>query len=30
MFFINMQVHYDAEVARDHIAAELDSIERIA
>ena len=30
MFFINMQAHYDAEVARDHIAAELDSIERIA
>ena len=30
MFFINMQAHYDAEVARDHIAAELDSIECIA
>ena len=30
MFFINMQAHYDAETARDHIAAELDAIERIA
>jgi plasmid maintenance system antidote protein VapI len=30
MFLINMQAHYDAEEARDHIAAELDSIERIA
>lgn len=30
MFFINMQAHYDAELARDHIAAELDAIERIA
>lgn len=30
MFFINMQAQYDAEVARDHIAADLDSIECIA
>ena len=30
MFFINMQAHYDAEIARDHIAAELDAIEHIA
>ena len=30
MFFINMQAHYDAEIARDHIAAALDAIERIA
>jgi antitoxin HigA-1 len=30
MFFINMQAHYDAELARDHIAAELDAIEHIA
>ncbi|MFZ3271977.1 MAG: HigA family addiction module antitoxin [Mycobacterium sp.] len=30
MFFINMQAHYDAEIARDHIAAKLDAIERIA
>jgi antitoxin HigA-1 len=29
-FFINMQAHYDAETARDHIAAELEAIERIA
>jgi addiction module HigA family antidote len=30
MFWINMQAHYDAERARDHIAAELDAIEHIA
>jgi antitoxin HigA-1 len=30
MFWINMQAHYDAQVARDHIRAELGSIERIA
>ena len=30
MFFINMLAHYDAEIARDHIAAQLDAIERIA
>jgi antitoxin HigA-1 len=30
MFFINMQAHYDAELTRDHIAAELDAIEHIA
>ena len=30
MFFINMQAHYEAEVARDHLAGTLASIERIA
>ncbi len=30
MFFINMQAHYDAEVAREHLAKRLDTIERIA
>jgi antitoxin HigA-1 len=30
MFFINMQAQYDAELTRDHIAAELDAIEHIA
>lgn len=30
MFWINMQAHYDAEVAREHIATKLDAIERIA
>jgi plasmid maintenance system antidote protein VapI len=30
MFWINMQAHYDAQVARDHIRTELASIERIA
>ncbi|KQY09082.1 XRE family transcriptional regulator [Mycobacterium sp. Root135] len=30
MFFVNMQAHYDAEVARVHLADELASIERIA
>jgi antitoxin HigA-1 len=30
MFFINMQAHYDAEIAREQLAAQLASIERIA
>ena len=30
MFWINMQAHYDAEVAREHIGPELAGIERIA
>jgi addiction module HigA family antidote len=30
MFWINMQARYDAEVAREHLATELDTIERIA
>lgn len=30
MFFISMQGHYDAEVARENIGRELASIERIA
>jgi addiction module HigA family antidote len=30
MFFINMQAHYDAEVAREHLATELAAINRIA
>ncbi|MCW2516152.1 MAG: addiction module antidote protein HigA family [Mycobacterium sp.] len=30
MFFINMQAHYDAEVAREKLATELGAIERIA
>ena len=30
MFFINMQAHYDAEFAREHLASELANIERIA
>lgn len=29
MFWINMQAHYDAEVAREQLAAELASIDRI-
>jgi addiction module HigA family antidote len=29
MFFINMQAHYDAEIARDQLATELATIERI-
>ena len=29
MFFINMQARYDAEVARDKLAGELGTIERI-
>jgi addiction module HigA family antidote len=30
MFWINMQAHYDAEIARDRLAGKLDTIERIA
>jgi len=30
MFWINMQAHYDAEIARDHIGTQLATIERIA
>ena len=30
MFFINMQAHYDAEVAREQLGTELAAIERIA
>lgn len=30
MYFINMQAHYDAEIVRERLAAELDTIERIA
>ncbi len=30
MFFINMQTHYDAETAREHIGSKLATIERIA
>ena len=30
MFFINMQAHYDAELAREQIAAKLAAIQRIA
>ena len=30
MFFINMQAHYDAEIAREQLATELATIERIA
>lgn len=30
MFFINMQAHYDAELAREQLAAKLASIDRIA
>ncbi len=30
MLFINMQAHYDAEVAPEHIGTELATIERIA
>jgi plasmid maintenance system antidote protein VapI len=30
MFWINMQAHYDAEIARDHLAGKLDTIECIA
>ena len=30
MFFINMQAHYDAEIAREHIASALATIARIA
>ena len=28
-FWINMQAHYDTEIARDRIAAELDDIARL-
>ena len=30
MFWINMQAHYDAETAREHLASQLATIERIA
>jgi addiction module HigA family antidote len=30
MFWINMQAHYDAEIARELLATELATIERIA
>jgi antitoxin HigA-1 len=30
MFWINMQANYDAEIAREHLAAQLATIERIA
>jgi addiction module HigA family antidote len=30
MFFVNMQAHYDTEVAREKLATELGAIERIA
>ena len=30
MFWINMQAHYDAEIARDHLGTKLDTIENIA
>jgi antitoxin HigA-1 len=30
MFFVNMQAHYDAEIAREKLATELGAIERIA
>ncbi|UQX12506.1 HigA family addiction module antitoxin [Candidatus Mycobacterium methanotrophicum] len=30
MFFINMQAHYDAEIAREQLANTLASIDRIA
>jgi addiction module HigA family antidote len=30
MFFINMQAHYDAEIAREQLATELATIECIA
>lgn len=30
MFFINMQAHYDAELAREQLATKLASIDRIA
>ncbi|HYO02911.1 MAG TPA: HigA family addiction module antitoxin [Mycobacterium sp.] len=29
MYFVNMQAHYDTEVAREHLASALDAIERI-
>jgi addiction module HigA family antidote len=30
MFWINMQAHYDAEIAREQLATELAGIDRIA
>jgi len=30
MFWINIQAHYDAEIAREQLAAKLATIERIA
>jgi addiction module HigA family antidote len=30
MFFVNMQAHYDADVAREKLAIQLGAIERIA
>jgi plasmid maintenance system antidote protein VapI len=30
MFWINMQAHHDAEVAREQLATELATIDRIA
>jgi antitoxin HigA-1 len=30
MFFINMQAQYDAEIAREHLATALSTIQRIA
>jgi plasmid maintenance system antidote protein VapI len=30
MFFINMQAHYYAEIAREQLATELPTIQRIA
>ncbi len=30
MFFVNMQAHYDAEIAREKLATKLGAIERIA
>jgi hypothetical protein len=30
MFWINMHANYDAEIAREHLATELATIERIA
>ena len=30
MLFVNMQAHYDAEIAREHLATALATIERIA
>jgi addiction module HigA family antidote len=30
MFFINVQANYDAEIAREHLATQLATIERIA
>ena len=30
MFWINMQAHYEAELARQHLARQLSTIERIA